>query len=399
MRIFQLRVPCTVLALLLVGTTPLLAAPRIPDRDEAVLERLPIRATDPAARELRELRAALRAQPSNVELALKLARRYFDMASAEGDPRYTGYAEAVIRPWTSQREMPTGVLMMRALLTQYRHDFAPAMVDLSAVLQREPGNAEAMEWQIALDLVQADYAAARGRCEKLAPHATPLAATVCTAVVDSLNGKSRAAYAAVAAALLRNPARDYVVEYRQWLLTRQAEMALRFGDKALAEKHFKEAIATGYNDGFVLAAYSDFLLDEQRPAEVVALLGDRTASDILLLRLALAETALQSPAAAAHRQALADRFAASALRGDKLHQQEEARFELELRKDARRALAAASDNWQKQREPRDARILMEAALAAKQPAAAKPALDWLERTGYEEARYRALGETLRKMAP
>ena len=120
-------------------------------------------------------------------------------------------------------------------------------------------------------------------------------------------------------------------------------------------------------------------------------------SDILLLRLALAERALGSPSAAAHAEALANRFADATLRGDRLHLQEEARFELQLRHDAARALELALENWREQREPRDARALMEAALAARRPDAAQPALEWMRRTGYEETRYRALVEQLRKM--
>ncbi len=51
---------------------------------------------------------------------------------------------------------------------------------------------------------------------------------------------------------------------------------------------------------------------------------------------------------------LGDRFADAGLRGEKLHLQEEARFLLDLKGDARAALAAASENYRTQREPRDA---------------------------------------------
>ena len=54
----------------------------------------------------------------------------------------------------------------------------------------------------------------------------------------------------------------------------------------------------------------------------------------------------------------------------------------------------ALENWATQREPADARILLEAALAARQPAAARPVLDWLDRTGLEHARIRALADQL-----
>lgn len=385
--------------LLMAACTTALAAPHLPQNDAVILETLPIRASDPAARELRALRAAHAAAPDNREIAIKLARRYFDLAGAEGDPRYVGYAEAAIRPWAadaSKANPPLDALLIRALIRQYRHEFDAALADLAAVVAAAPDNTEALQWQFALHLVQADYAAARERCARLAPLTTALAATACTAVVEGINGQSRSAYARLSKAMAERPGGD--PGYRQWVMTRLAEMALRSGDKAQAERHFRQAIATGISDGFVLAAYADLLLDEQRHAEVVTLLKDRVASDILLLRLALARNALRAPQAVAHKQALADRFAAAALRGDKLHQQEESRFELQLNGNAAKALALALENWKLQREPRDARVIMEAALARGDAAAAKPALDWMARTGYEEPRYRELVQLLGRLA-
>ena len=69
---------------------------------------------------------------------------------------------------------------------------------------------------------------------------------------------------------------------------------------------------------------------------------------------------------------LKSRFDAAALRGDKLHQQEEARFHLHLLERRARALSLARENWTLQREPRDARILLEAALAANDPRPRSP---------------------------
>ena len=94
---------------------------------------------------------------------------------------------------------------------------------------------------------------------------------------------------------------------------------------------------------------------------------------------------------------LKERFDASALRGDKLHQQEEARFHLYLQGDARGALRLAEENYRVQREPRDARILLEAALAMKDPAAAQEALGWLERSGYEEPGLRRTAKELKAL--
>ena len=101
--------PWIFLAGLICQGLPAEAAPRIPDSDSAVLERLPIRMNDPAGRALRALRDAVAANPRDRDAALRLARRYFDLASAEGDPRYIGYAEAVIRPWSTQTDAPADI--------------------------------------------------------------------------------------------------------------------------------------------------------------------------------------------------------------------------------------------------------------------------------------------------
>jgi hypothetical protein len=92
---------------------------------------------------------------------------------------------------------------------------------------------------------------------------------------------------------------------------------------------------------------------------------------------------------------LKERFDASALRGDKLHQQDEARLHLEMLGDAKGAVRLAAENYRVQREPSDARMLMEAALGAKDYAAAQPALDWMRASGYEDPLYAKLAQQLR----
>src|SRR5262245_58141953 len=114
-----------------------LSAPYEPKSDAAFLERLPFRRGDPVAAELRELRAALAAAPQNAAAAARLARRYFELAQAEGDPRYVGYAEAALRPW-ADRTAPTEVLFARGLLRQYRHDFGGALADFETAARRDP---------------------------------------------------------------------------------------------------------------------------------------------------------------------------------------------------------------------------------------------------------------------
>jgi hypothetical protein len=143
-------------------------------------------------------------------------------------------------------------------------------------------------------------------------------------------------------------------------------------------------LALGVTDGFLLAAYADFLLDYGRPQEVIALLKDWTAADPLLLRLALAEAAVKATGAREHRATLADRYAAARLRGDTTHEQEESRFCLQLLNQPEDALKLAQSNWRVQREPRDARVLLDAAVALRRPEAAQPVLDWMAQSRVED---------------
>ena len=369
------------------------AAPHVPRDDREVLERLPVRPSDPLAAELRTLRAAVAAAPADPMPAVQLARRYFDLAMAQGDPRYVGYADAALRPWYAAAGKSAGVLTARGLLRQYRHDFDGALEDLEAAARADPRDPEPHAWRAAIYMVRADYQAARRECAALAERSSELHATGCTAYVDATTGKARAAYETLAGSLARSP--GATPGLRLWALTRLAEIAWRLQDPAAAERHFRDALRLEVTDNFLLAAYADFLLEQNRSREVVTLLKDWTRSDTLLLRLALAERSLKQPAAEQHVRALAERFTDSAQRGERLHLQEESRYLLELKGDPRAALAAAAENWKAQREPRDAAILLKSALAARDPRAAGPALEWLDASGFESPALRRIASELK----
>jgi len=174
-----------------------------------------------------------------------------------------------------------------------------------------------------------------------------------------------------------------------WARTAAAETAERLGDPS-TEQRYRDALAIDDTDPYLLGAWSDWLLDQNRPKEVIALLGDRTRIDPLLLRLTLAEQATGSSQTAGHIGDLEMRFEASRLRGETVHRREEARFALHLQHQPARALDLARANWDVQREPADARILLEAANTAGRPEAADPVRAWLRDNGVEDARISAL---------
>ena len=364
------------------------AAPRVPATDAEVLARVPARSGDARALGLQSLRAAWRGNPRDPALAVALAQRYVEEAAANGDPRYIGYAQAALAPWWTEPAPPVAVRVQRAVLRQYGHQFVEALTDLNAAVQADPGHAEAWAWLAAIAMVQADYAAARRGCAGLAPHTTTLLAVACVAAIDGLTGRADAASQALTDAL--KSSRDATPAERLWVLTRQAELDERRGDFAAAERAFRSALALGEPDVYLQAAYADFLLDRGRAGEVLVLLKDGARADVLLLRLALAAKATGDPRAAGWTRDLAARFDAARARGDRTHEKEAARFALELLGDAQRALVLARSNYAVQREPADARVLLEAALAAREPGAAAPVRDWLAANRVESVVLRAL---------
>jgi tetratricopeptide (TPR) repeat protein len=363
----------------LLAAAAVAAAPFVPSDDAQVLERLPARNT-PQFRELKSLKDASARAPDDLRLAVALATAYVRASRVEGDPRFLGYAQAALAPWWKNPDAPTPVLVLRATILQGSHRFDPAIADLNRASQRDPRNAQAVLTRATVLTVQGKYDEARTDCRRLAGIAPPIYAIVCAAAIDSVTGKAGPAYASLQRALSESPRLD--AAGRGWIETLLGEIA-RWRVDAAAERHFRAALDTGERDLYLLAAYADWLLDQGRAADVILLLRDETRSDPLLLRLAIAQKALQRPEAAASIEALRARFDASRARGDTVHQRENARFELVLNGDARKALALAKDNWNVQREPADLRILAEAAVAAGDAAAIETVSRWLAETGFE----------------
>jgi len=358
------------------------AAPFTPQGDADVVERLPATTNDPSVRRVDSLRKQLAAKPNDVDLRLEVARRYFDLAMAQGDPRYVGYATAAIAPLEKLAPGSESYWLVHGLLLQYSHDFAGAVQSLKKASELDPNAPEPVAWRAAIDMVQARYADALAECTRLAALAYPLYAQGCTAYVDATTGKLRAAYDGLSTQL--GEAADAPAELKLWTHTRLAEMAIRLQRPDEAEKHFKAALTLGVTDQFLLGAYTDFLLAQKRPQEAIRLLADWERSDILLLRLALAGKMAGDSRAKDWAGQLRDRFAAAAQRGDRLHEQEAARFELDVEGNAKKALEYAARNYATQKEARDAEILMRTALAANEPKAADPALAWLKANNYED---------------
>jgi tetratricopeptide (TPR) repeat protein len=312
--------------------------------------------------------------------AIERARDYIEQARVEGDPRYLGHALGVLAPWPDARTAPLDLAVLRATVHQSLHQFARALADLDVVLRRDPRHAQALLTRATVLQVLGRVDEAARDCHALARVHGGLAASTCSASVASLSGRGRAAFVLLEYTL-RNAGDESAPGERAWSHSVLAEIAERNGDLAAAAANFRVALAIDPGDRYVRAAYADLLLDQGDSRGVLALTANAWSDDNLLLRRALALAALGSPQRADAVAALADRYAAAHRRADALHLREEARFALHLQHDAARALDLAASNWAVQKEPADARILLQAAVAAGDRAQEQTAREWLQRAG------------------
>ncbi len=371
-------------------TSCLQAAPYIPNNDTEILTQLPSKHHE-VVKKLRQLQSANK--PRDINRAVSLARTYIELGGTTTDPRYNGYAQAALQPWWHLEQAPAEILILRAILRQRQHDFKNALNDLDLVLRVQPKNAQAWLTQAVIHQVRGDYPASKKSCLALLRNKNSLITTACIANAGSLNGRGEQSYRALLKVIeqeITAPAKE-----KLWALTILAETAARLGKYNEAEQHFLQALHIDRQDTYLLGAYSDFLLDQNRPKDVQILLQKSIQSDGLLLRIALAEQQLNAPTLKQHVAILKARFAENNLRGESQHLREEARFTLHLLHNPKQALTLAQENWRIQREPWDARLLLEAALGDANQAAAKPVIDWLVAVNLEDYQLNKLREHLR----
>lgn len=367
------------------------AAPYTPTSKDQVVEKLPARANTPELRKVARLKKQLSIQPNDASTAFDLVEAYFDAALATGEPRYIGYARAVFEPRFAQQQTNADWWYLSGLLVQYTHQFDQAHQAFDKALAIKPDHLQAMSWKAALWMVEGKYTQAKAMCAKLQPYASVLNAAGCAAFADAGMGQLPAAYQGLKVQFEQHQA-ESGEGVRLWVLTRLAEMAERQGLVQEADRYYGQALQLGVTDQYLLGAYADFLLHQKRGAEVLALLKDWEASDILLMRLAQAAQQTGDKRLKTFEKDLRDRFEAMSKRGEQLHEQEEARFLLFMENKPQLAFEKAVHNYsdKRQREPRDLEILLQAAVASQFHAGNQPVIkeihEWMKSTGFEDVR-------------
>lgn len=368
------------------------AVPRVPAGDDVVVETLP--AVTGWSSEQRRLRRELVQRPGDPATAIEAATTYLNLAREQGDARYAGYAMGALQAWDAMplAQTPPAVLVMRATVAQFLHDFDGAEATLKAALARQPNEAQGWITLATILRVRGRYNESDAACRALGRVGPALFGVACLAENAGLRGRHDEARDTLQE-LLAAPALAGAAQAgtRQWLLTSVAEVEELAGRAAQADAAYRKAVATQAS-GYLLLAYSDYLQRVGRHAEIPALLAKEARSDAVLLRLAIAAAAARDKGAQAEADELRQRFEASALRPGTtaLHAREEAMFALDVQNDPQRALALARLNVRLQREPIDLLVFARAAAAARDDAARGEVKALMQQIGLKDARVDAM---------
>ena len=361
--------------------------PRTPTEDDEILERLKPSQNNNSDK-LKIMRDQLRRTPNNIKLAEELVRSYIEIARVNTDVRYYGYAQAVLAPWWGKERPPTEVLLLRATLYQQKHNYQKALEDLKQLINRQPNNIQAWLTLATIQQVLGDYDAMRSSCTGIARLRLLWLSTLCHSQALALTGAAERAFTLQRSVQLQLDASE--PDLKQWVLGIQAETALRLGRQKQSEELFKRALVIGPRNAYLLRVYSDFLLSENRGDEVISLLKEEEQDTALLLRLTIAaKKTKRQKLLRNYRNLLLSRFKAASLRGSKLHERDEALYILESKGNMNKGLNLARNNWNIQKEPDDALILLRFGIAVGSDKDVQTIREWMTKTQLQDPRIQA----------
>lgn len=364
------RLPALALTLLGACSASLVGAvPITPASDAEVIEVLPATAAGRSAE--RQLRRQLAARPTDARVAVAVARRHLEQAHEAGDPRYAGLALAALQGWPDAATAPDDILLTRAAVQQYLHEFDASVVTLRTLLARQASAQHAQAWLTLATVLrlQGHYPESNAACREIArvPRGDAVYEAACLAENAALRGDVARARASLGKLFgeKQRPAST-----RAWLATSLAELEERDGRTAAADAAYRAALQLA-PDAYARLAYADFLIAGGRAPDALALLRHEPRSDAVLLRLAIGGALSGAPSAARDAAEMRERIAIANERPDAriLHGREQAMFALAVEHAPAKALAIARDAIAKQREPLDLLVFARAARASGDPVA------------------------------
>lgn len=337
---------------------------------------------------LRALDKAWRAQPKDLDASLAYARAVFSTGVREGDLRWFGSAKAALAPWWLATDLPAEGLFLRGLVKQGFHDFEGGLKDIDSAIAKEPARPEFWSWRFALHLLQADMSAARQDCEEMARLFGPQEAAVYRAILLYRTGQGQAA-AEMLQTLVRAPEMQNASS-QDWLGFHLGEALRVAGQPQRAITVWDKQLKASPQSHLLRLSLAELLNQQGQFRQAKLIASTPEPSDALLMQALLASRGLQDGEQAKLAALLDARFQSQALRQESLIERPRLVYLIGYGKDPAAGLALSVDNWKLQKEPPDAVLFAQAALAANQPRTAEPVVSWAEKTAYTEPQLKLL---------
>lgn len=348
--------------------------------------------------ELRALDQAWRAQPQNLDASLAYARAVFTLGLTEGDLRWFGSAKAALTPWWQATDLPADGFFLRGLVKQGFHAFDAGLQDIQQAIAKDPRRAEFWSWRFALHLLLADMAAARQDTEDMARLFGSQEAQVYRAVLLYRTGQPQPAIGllntAIRAAQFQDPSSQ------DWLAFHLGEAHRVAGQSDQAMAVWEKQLKASPSSHLLRLSLAE-LLNQQgqyRQARSVATAAHNATSsmtDALLMQALLASRGLKDADEARLASQMDARLKSQALRQESLIERPKLIYQIAYGQDLAAGLALSIENWRLQKEPPDAVLFIQAALALGQARAAEPVVLWAEKTGYTDPQLTPLIQQLK----
>lgn len=380
------------------GLLPAVAQERYTPAASAVVLSSSVHAQGGRQGELRALDQAWRAQPQNLDAALAYARAVFTLGLTEGDLRWFGSAKAALTPWWQATDLPADGFFLRGLVKQGFHAFDAGLQDIQQAIAKAPRRAEFWSWRFALHLLLADMAAARQDTEEMARLFGPQEAQVYRAVLLYRTGQPQPAIGllntAIRAAQFQDPSSQV------WLGFHLGEAHRVAGQPDQALAVWGKQLQASPQSHLLRLSLSE-LLNQQgqyRQARAVATAAHAATSsmtDALLMQALLASRGLKDADEARLASQMDARLKSQALRQEALIERPKLIYQIAYGQNLAAGLALSIENWRLQKEPPDAVLFAQAALALGQARAAEPVVLWAEKTGYTDPQLTPLLQQLK----
>jgi tetratricopeptide (TPR) repeat protein len=381
----------SLLALLFHGVV--LATPFNPTHHEEVLCLLP---SDQWSVKIRSLQSLERTRPLTNSEERELIYSALEKNRLDGGASAFLLAKDRIAK-LSPKDVSVETLFLKAICEQRNHDFSKALETLDQLLKTDPRHQGG--WLVNASIFQllGRYEESRAAVIKLFGLRASGASALAGAHLASVNGETEKAFNLLIQSLPFNPSRAEEL----WGATLLAEVAARLGRMSVAREWFGKVLIAAEPDFFSKLSYCDFLLQRSEFVEAANFITSARLDSnhpFVLLRQLEAERGLKlENKTEFRRKAKKLKLDLFDPEHETIHWRERARFLQRVVPASSQALTNALENWKMQKEPIDARLVLETALSNKRPQDAEPVIKWVEKYRWPEPQLREWIVQVRKL--